>query len=101
MEGMTVRDVTAASEATLLRQSTCGLMRCTLEYFAALLVALWGAAVIFQAGMWVREVFSRHGGTGVGCWLPGAALTFSAPFLGVALLSGAPLAVSIFPGIIA
>ena len=68
-------------------------------YFAGLLVALWAAAILFQCGMWIREVFSRHGGTGVGYWLPGATLTFSLPFLGFAVFCGAPLVLWIFFGI--
>jgi hypothetical protein len=51
-------------------------------------------------GAFVREVFSRRGGTGVGLALPGALLTFAAPFLLSAATSGGPWVKWIIPTIL-
>lgn len=69
-------------------------------YVAGLLVGVWAAGIFVGVGMWLREVFSPRGGTGVGFALPSACFTFSSPFLWAAATSDGPWVIWIFPSVI-
>jgi hypothetical protein len=60
---------------------------------------LWLGAILAQAGLWFGQCWSNQDSGGSLC-PAGCCLTFAAPFVLSAVVSGASLVVWVFPGII-